>query len=645
MKPLHSTTTISSSFDTIIDSSMFKAINLSSHPEKLLQYGVPAGYAPLLDRLAMSRAVSKTELQIVCGIEQGIWAAMRVFLTSGDKVAISPKSQFYQQVRRLADRLGVGMFDLPASLRSKPDAKLVFMESQPDKTDVWHSASGLGQSWIGVRIFSSRTVEAVTRSIPRLHRGIIHLHALWVPGAGLGVLEADSEIIQEIEKVVGYATMHPCKMTQALADYWISQSVVSAGFAAQISVKSHLNPALFSSRIAAVRKDPILEVLKTVRNAPALSQEMFDFSAGLPLLTPFPIDEMAAAWQHRIEEPQGDWLDNPRSFGDSELINWFINLFQNEGITNAAASTTMLTMGSQEAINLTLAVPANVRGATIGVDAIRYIAVSEVMALHIPDVQQALFARRENGNLDVEAVAAWLASGKPLDWLYVIPDGHNPMGTSMPQPDRERLVALAREYQFYVIEDVPYRFLKLDAKSDTTTLLGALDDPWDPRVITTLSLSKILAPGFRLAGVTGPEKVIRKMANARLDYARPSLISEQLAAAYLSRHGLIHLESLTGHYRDQRDAMVTALNTWFSDLHITVPDSGFFMFITLNEGLDAMDFLHYAWPNFGVAFVPGAPFGGASNTIRLSYSQSNPATISEGIKRLKTALDTYLKLA
>lgn len=72
----------------------------------------------------------------------------------------------------------------------------------------------------------------------------------------------------------------------------------------------------------------------------------------------------------------------------------------------------------------------------------------------------------------------------------------------------------------------------------------------------------------------------------------------------------------------------------------TRPDGGMFLWLTLPATLDAAALLERAVVR-RVAFVPGAPFhprGGGANTLRLNFSHSDPARISEGVRRLGEAV-------
>jgi 2-aminoadipate transaminase len=79
---------------------------------------------------------------------------------------------------------------------------------------------------------------------------------------------------------------------------------------------------------------------------------------------------------------------------------------------------------------------------------------------------------------------------------------------------------------------------------------------------------------------------------------------------------------------------VPAGSTW-SD-----PDGGMFVWVRLPDGVDTAELLRTALRH-DVAFVPGAPFHAGTPdraTLRLSFTTTTPAQITEGMTRLRLAL-------
>jgi 2-aminoadipate transaminase len=100
-------------------------------------------------------------------------------------------------------------------------------------------------------------------------------------------------------------------------------------------------------------------------------------------------------------------------------------------------------------------------------------------------------------------------------------------------------------------------------------------------------------------------------------------------------------------YRDRRDTMLEGLTevmpataTW------SRPDGGFYIWLTLPQGLDAKAMLPRA-VTARVAYVPGTAFfadGFGSRSMRLSYCYPTPERIREGVRRLGAVIDQELEL-
>ena len=90
-------------------------------------------------------------------------------------------------------------------------------------------------------------------------------------------------------------------------------------------------------------------------------------------------------------------------------------------------------------------------------------------------------------------------------------------------------------------------------------------------------------------------------------------------------------------YRLRRDAMLEALAGFFpAGIRWTRPEGGMFLLATLPDGVQSSVLLKQALQQ-KVAFVPGDDFyvdSTGRNTLRLNFTNSSPAKIREGIRRL-----------
>src|SRR3954470_14709911 len=124
----------------------------------------------------------------------------------------------------------------------------------------------------------------------------------------------------------------------------------------------------------------------------------------------------------------------------------------------------------------------------------------------------------EDDGISVERLEAALGHEVPA-FVYLVPDFQNPAGATLSLEKRRRIVALAGEYSFRVIEDIPYR--KLRYEGEDLPLLREIDPS---NVITMSSFSKLLSPGIRVGFMIASEELVRAVTNLGEDtYLSPVL--------------------------------------------------------------------------------------------------------------------------
>src|SRR5690606_36030421 len=173
------------------------------------------------------------------------------------------------------------------------------------------------------------------------------------------------------------------------------------------------------------------------------------------------------------------------------------------------------------------------------------------------------------------------------------------------------------------------------------------DEP--ARVVYLGSFSKTFSPGLRVGWALAPHAIRDKLVLAQESATLcPPAFSQLAVSTYLANHDWQSpIKALREMYRERRDAMLSALDdlmppstTW------TKPKGGFFVWMTLPEGLDSKAMSPRAIRE-RVAYVPGTAFyadGFGSQCLRLSYCFPTPERIREGIRRLASVLERELEL-
>jgi len=243
----------------------------------------------------------------------------------------------------------------------------------------------------------------------------------------------------------------------------------------------------------------------------------------------------------------------------------------------------------------------------------------------------------EEDGMDLTVLEDELKQGPPA-LMYLITDFQNPMGVTTRLEKRRRLATLAEEYDFWLVEDAPYRPLRYQGQ-DVPTLWSLAP----ARVLHMSSFSKVLAPGLRLGYVVGPSEMIATLARWAVDtYIGPVFPTQGMAYEYCHR-GLLepNIERLKQVYRPRLQATFSALEQHLPQATWTRPEGGFYVGVTLPEGIEMVSLLARAEQaglklSDGRGFFPNSSDG--DRFLRIPFCSVTPEEIAEGVSRLARIL-------
>ncbi|TLM83978.1 PLP-dependent aminotransferase family protein [Pseudarthrobacter sp. NamE2] len=399
------------------------------------------------------------------------------------------------------------------------------------------------------------------------------------------------------------------------------------------ATSAHRHEALFSERAANIRQSAVRDVFDI-----SMRPGLVSLAGGSPYLQSLPLDRLATTAADIISGDGLAALQYGPGQGTGELRTQICEVMAAEEILDADPRNVVITAGSQSAQDIATKVFCN-PGDVVLVEDPTYVGALNTFEAYQVTVETVEMDSHGLVPAMLEAkIAALQLSGKSIKFLYTIPNFNNPSGITLAKERRQQIVDICRKANILILEDNPYGLLRYGG--EPLAPLRA-DNPDD--VIYMGSFSKIFAPGLRIGWALVPEHLQRRyyLAAESVTLCPPSL-NQMLVSAYLRDYDWKgQIETYRGLYAERCQAMLTALRehmpegtTW------TTPEGGFFVWVTLPDGVDTYPLLHQAI-DAGVVFIPGAAFTPSdepSNKLRLAFSAVPPESIAEGVRRLAPVL-------
>jgi 2-aminoadipate transaminase len=282
-----------------------------------------------------------------------------------------------------------------------------------------------------------------------------------------------------------------------------------------------------------LKQSPLREI-HTLLSRPGL----LSFALGMPAQELFPVRAYSRAARHVLRtEPDALQYGLP----PRRLRAHVVELMARRGVECTEAEV-FLTSGAQHAMSLLgklLVTP----GGTVVVEEMAYDGMLNALRPLQPRVL-TVPSDLETG-MDLDALEALLDGGERPALVYAIPEGHNPLGTSMPAANRRRLAELAARYGVPVIEDDAYGLLGYDGEPPAA--VRALEPRW---TLYVGSFSKITAPALRSGWVVAPPELVQRLSilkqGSDLDVCS---FAQRTLSAFLDREDFgAHLERLREAY-------------------------------------------------------------------------------------------------
>jgi DNA-binding transcriptional MocR family regulator len=369
--------------------------------------------------------------------------------------------------------------------------------------------------------------------------------------------------------------------------------------------------------------------------------EVVSLAGGMPYVHALPKDLISRSFKSLMADRGDLAIQYSGGQGDLKLRDQVRELMALEGIKSSVEDIVMTT-GSQHGLDLISGLFLD-KGDVVLAEGPSYVGAIGIFRHYEAHIEHV---ETDHDGIQPEALKETIArlktQGRKIKFLYLVPNFANPSGVTLADKRRAKIVEICRRNKILILEDNPYGLLYFDKK--VPDALRSIDD----NVVYLGSFSKILAPGFRVGYVLAPPAIREKLVLAQESAILcPSMFSQSMISEYLSNSDWQgQIDTFRGVYRERRDAALEALAEYLPKLSTTRPDGGFYLWITLPDGIDSKAMLPLAVKEL-VAYTPGTAFygdGTGHNKLRVCYSFPTPENIKVGIKRLATVINLQTEL-
>jgi DNA-binding transcriptional MocR family regulator len=244
----------------------------------------------------------------------------------------------------------------------------------------------------------------------------------------------------------------------------------------------------------------------------------------------------------------------------------------------------------------------------------------------------------DHNGMDVDNLEEVLKH-KKIKAVYVIPHHHFPTTVTMSMERRLKLLNLAKEYRFAIIED-DYDF---DLHYDNKPYLPLASIDHNHNVIYIGSISKTFAPALRIGFMTGPLPFIDAAASLRelIDKQGDTLLEEAFAVLFNDGEMDRHFRKSLKIYKQRRNFFCEILKSDFNNVaDFKVPEGGLGIWTNFDKSIDLVKTSKEALKK-GLYISNGSFYTNesfSSNALRLGFASLTENEIVEALGILKQVI-------
>lgn len=387
----------------------------------------------------------------------------------------------------------------------------------------------------------------------------------------------------------------------------------------------------------AVGSGTFVSPMKSEKEAKVIKKEgLIHLDSGNPSTDMFPIEDFKSAVNMALTNEGSSIFEYDEGLGFDDLREKLVDYLKEKEI-NTTKDNIQIISGAQQGIDI------------VCKGLINY---SDVVFVEEPTYNGAIQVFKSRGakiisipmlddGIDIGILKLKLDKVKPK-LIYTMPNFQNPTGISYSTYKKKKLIELAEEYDFYIVEDdfiSDFKFESIDNKP-----LKSYDDK--NRVIYIKSFSKILMPGLRIGMVEVPNELLKKVLWAKYssDISTPGLIQKSMYYYMKYFDWNEYLKSVENVYLEKYKLTKKLIKDKLEGrLKVRKSDGGINFFLELPRGYLSQDFTDFML-NKGVSILPGTYF--FDNIIddrffRINIAKSSIQDLEKGISIISDNLDEF----
>lgn len=371
-----------------------------------------------------------------------------------------------------------------------------------------------------------------------------------------------------------------------------------------------------------------------------LSKESINFASVSPTSDLFPIEEFKQALIEVLDRDGGLAFLYPEINGYGPLRESISKFLMENYHTRVNMDQIIITSGGQQALDIISKTMIN---------------QGDIIFVENPTYSGALAAFKSRGakiigipmledGIDIDMLKTYIKRYSPK-FLYVMTNYQSPTTYSYNDAKKNEILNLAKENDFYIIEDDFLTDLSFDNKLNYPL---KSQDKID-KVIFIKSFSKIFMPGVRIGFVTMPSKLLKGIIKAKhtTDISSSGYLQRAFDLYLRKDYWRKHIENIRKVYSEKYNIMIKELDVLkIYGIDYTTPNGGLSVWLKLPSNIDGLKFYNDCVEN-NLSLVPGKIFfideSIYTNYIRLSFGAVDNDEIIEGIRIIVNILSQPFK--